>query len=232
MRHFTTNRQAFFILSALFLVFLETTFFGNGSVFLVLLGIGLIYYGMKNSRKYRKSYVWTGIILIGISVLSMWSLRLLIFAVAVYLLIRLWKGEDWQQQVPIRGNSEQELIHNKFFSAQSTPVEAYEWKDIHVQGFIGDMLLDVTQTVLPKKTSLISIRQGFGKVKVIVPYEVPVRIYYSTILGDARLLSNDAQRIWYGTLHLEDGYEQGDGIKTELIISITTWMGDVEVIRR
>ena len=232
MQQFTTNKQAFFILSALLLIFVEAAFFGNGSVFLVLLGIGLIYYGIKNSKKYRKSYFWTGFILIGISILSMWSLRILILAIAIYLLVRLWKGEEWQQEVPLRGTVDTGLIQNKFLSAQTTPVESYEWKDIHVQGFIGDMLIDATQTVLPKKTSLISVRQGFGKVKIVLPYEVPVRIYYSTVFGDARFFNGDKQRIWYGTVNAEDGYTETDSYRTEMIVSITTWMGDIEVIRR
>lgn len=232
MQKFTTNKQAFFLLSALVLIFVEAAFFGNGSVFLVLLGIGLIYYGLKNTKKARKSYIWTGFILIGISVLSMWSLRTLILVLAIYLLIRLWKGEEWQQEVPIEKPLDDGVIKNKFLAAQSTPIEAYEWKDIHVQGFVGDLFIDATQTVLPKKASLISIRQGFGKVRLVVPYEVPVRIYYSTLLGEARFFNKPKQRIWYGTLHTEDGYIEAEGQKAELIVSITSWMGDVEVIRR
>lgn len=54
MKQFDTNKQAFFVLSALFLILIETAFFGNGSVFLFLLGIGLIYYGMKNSKRRGK----------------------------------------------------------------------------------------------------------------------------------------------------------------------------------
>ncbi len=232
MNYYSTNRQAFFALSALFLIFVEAAFFGNGSVFLVLLGIGLIYYGNKNSTKYRKSYFWTGFLLISISILSMWSLRMLILAAAVYLLLRLWKGEEWQQEVPLKGPIDKGLIQNKFFSAQATPIESYEWKDIHVQGFIGDLLIDVTQTVLPKRASLVSIRQGFGRVRLIVPYEVPVRIYYSTVFGDARFFNGDKQRLWYGSVQIQDGYEHIEDAKSELIVSVTTWMGDVEVIRR
>lgn len=156
----------------------------------------------------------------------------MIFAIAVYLLVRLWKGQEWEQRVPIQGTVDKGLIQNKFLSAQSTPIEAYEWKDIHVQGFVGDLLVDATQTVLPKKTSLISIRQGFGKVKIVVPYEIPVRIYYTTLLGDAQFFTGDKRRIWNGTIHAEDGYTQNEHSKTELVISISTWMGDVEVIRR
>ncbi|WKA50417.1 cell wall-active antibiotics response protein LiaF [Planococcus liqunii] len=232
MQQFTTNKQAFFLLSALLLIFVEAAFFGNGSVFLVLLGIGLIYYAMNKSAKTRKTYMWTGLILIGISVLSMWSLRLMIFVIAVYLLVRLWKGEEWEQRVPIQGTVDKGLIQNKILSAQSTPIESYEWKDIHVQGFVGDLLVDVTQTVLPKKTSLISIRQGFGKIRIVVPYEIPVRIYYTTILGDAQFFTGEKKRIWNGTIHAEDGYSPDGYSKTELIVSLSTWMGDVEVIRR
>lgn len=230
MRELTTNRKALIFWSALLLIFVEVAFFGNGSVFLVLLGIGLLYYAMNKTPETRKMYVWTSVILIGISVLSMWSLRLIIFSIAIYLLVRLWKGEDWQQELPLGSMADKELFRNRFFAAQSTPIAAYEWKDIHVQGFAGDLLIDATQTVLPKKTSLVSIRQGFGKVKIVLPYEVPVRIYYNTILGDARFFTDAKQRIWNGAVHTENGYP-ADG-KTEMIITITTWMGDVEVIRR
>ncbi len=232
MSHFSTNKQAFFILSALFLIFVEAAFFENGSVFLILLGIGTIYYALKNNVKYRRSYFWTGAFLIGISILSMWSLRLMVFALAVYLLLRLWKGDEWLQTAPIHQATDKGLIQNKLLSTQSTPIEAYEWKDIHIQGFVGDILVDTTQTVLPKKTSLVSIRQGFGKIQVIVPYEVPVRVFYSTLLGEARFFNGDKKRILNGTLHVEDGYPTDEGIQVELIVSVTTWMGDVEVIRR
>jgi predicted membrane protein len=230
MKELTTNRKALILWSALFLIFIEVAFFQNGSVFLVLLGIGILYYAMNKAPETRKVYVWISIILIGISVLSMWSLRLIIFLIAMYLLVRLWKGEDWQQDLPLDGTVDKGPIHNRFFAAQSTPVDAYEWKDIHIQGFVGDLFIDATQTVLPKKTSLVSIRQGFGKVKIVLPYEVPVRIYYNTLLGDARFFTDAKQRIWNGAVHAENGYP-ADG-KTEMIISITTWMGDVEVIRR
>lgn len=230
MDHWTTNKKALILWSALLLIFIEVAFFGNGSVFLVLLGIGILYYAMSKAPESRKAYVWTAVILIGIAVLSMWSLRLIVFAVAIYLLIRLWKGEEWEQQLPIGGGVDKGLIQNKFFAAQQTPIEAYEWKDIHIQGIAGDLLIDATQTVLPKRSSLISIRQGFGKVKIIVPYEVPVRVYYSALLGDARFFNAGKERIWNSSLHAEDGYP-ADG-KVEMIIAITTWMGDVEVIRR
>jgi len=51
------------------------------------------------------------------------------------------------------------------------------------------------------------------------------------LLGEARFFTGSKQRIWNGTVHAEDGFSEEDS-RTEMIVTITTWMGDVEVIRR
>ncbi|AQQ55164.1 hypothetical protein B0X71_15635 [Planococcus lenghuensis] len=241
MRQFSTNQQAFFLLLLFVLLFIESTIFQNGSVFLAVLGFIFIYIGVRKYYRFGKVMFWIGVFFLAIAVLSLWTLRLLVLAVAISLMVRLWKGEEWQQEIPLTAGPDsrtdpasRKLIHNKLFSAQTTPAEAFEWKDIHIQGLAGDLLIDATQTVLPKRTSLISIRQGFGKVRIVVPYEVPVRVFYSTLYGDARFFNNPKQRILYSTVQTHDGYENEEPNKAqaELLISLTTWMGDVEVIRR
>lgn len=232
LQKFSTNRQAFFLLLLFVLLFLESTIYENGSIFLAFLGIGLLYIGLKRAPRSGKGFLWTGVLFFGIAVLSMWTLRLLIFGTALYLMIRLWRGTEAQQELFIEPTPDEGPIKNKLFAAQSTPVEAYEWKDVHVQGLIGDLLIDATQTVLPKRASIISVRQGIGKVRIIVPYEIPVRVYYSTLYGEGRFFTNAQQRIVNGTVHLHDGYGQAGTGQAELIISLSTWIGDVEVIRR
>lgn len=235
MQRISTDRITFWLLAALLLVFVEAMFFHNGNVLFVLFGIGLLYLSL---RKKSKSYFWCGIVFLGIALLSMWSLRLLIAATLVYILFRLWKGDSSEQVIePFFGNDDIEtpnsIIQNKLFSVQSTPFQSYEWEDVHVQGFYGDITIDATQTVLPKGTSLISVRQGIGKVRVAVPYEIPVRIHYTTLLGDARLFGTHKKRLWNQSLILKNGYETGQvGASAELIITVSTWLGDVEVIRK
>lgn len=85
---------------------------------------------------------------------------------------------------------------------------------------------------MPKGTSLISIRQGFGKVRIIVPYEIPVRLHYNTFVGDAKCFGNAYPRIWNDTITLRDGYDLIEEASTELIITVSTLFGDVEVIRQ
>lgn len=234
MQRISTDRITFWLLAALLLIFVEAMFFHNGSVLFVLFGIGLIYLSL---RRRSRLFFWGGVAFLGIALLSMWSLRLLIALTMVYILVRLWKGDEKEQVIqPFSGDKAETpnaIIQNKLFSVQSTPFQAYEWEDIHVQGFYGDITIDTTQTVLPKGTSLISVRQGIGKIRVAVPYEIPVRIYYTTLLGDARLFGANKKRIWNQSITLQNGYPESQGEATsELIIAVSTWLGDVEVIRK
>jgi len=234
MQRFSTDRITFWLLAALLLIFVEAMFFHNGSVLFVLFGIGLIYLSL---RRRSRLFFWSGVAFLGVALLSMWSLRLLIALTMVYILVRLWKGDETEQVIqPFVGDKAETpnaIIQNKLFSVQSTPFQAYEWEDIHVQGFYGNITIDTTQTVLPKGTSLISVRQGIGKIRVAVPYEIPVRIYYTTLLGDARLFGANKKRIWNQSVTLQNGYSEAQGEATsELIIAVSTWLGDVEVIRK
>ncbi|MFX3673004.1 MAG: cell wall-active antibiotics response protein LiaF [Paenisporosarcina sp.] len=234
MQKFSTDRITFWLLAALLLIFVESMFFHNGSVLFILFGIGLIYISL---RRRSRLFFWGGVAFLVIALLSMWSLRLLIALTMVYVLIRLWKGDEKEQVIePFLSDNLQSsnaIIKNKLFSVQSTPFQAYEWEDVHVQGFYGNITIDTTQTVLPKGTSLISVRQGIGKIRVEVPYEIPVRIHYTTLLGDARLFGASKKRMWNQSTSLHNGYTDTNGeAPSELIITISTWLGDVEVIRK
>jgi predicted membrane protein len=233
LQRFSTERITFWLLAALLLIFIEAMFFHNGSVLFVLFGIGLIYISL---RKRSRLFFWSGIAFLGVALLSMWSLRLLIAATMVYILVRLWKGDETQQVIePFLGDVEtpNAIIQNKLFSVQTTPFHAYEWQDVHVQGIYGNITIDATQTVLPKGTSFVSVRQGIGKISVIVPYEIPVRIHYTTLLGDARLFGASKKRLWNQSIVLQNGYAEAQGSATsELVIAVSTWLGDVEVIRK
>lgn len=233
MKENQTNKLAFILICFVFLMFIEATIFGNGNIVLVLLGIGMIYFSL---RKRTRFLFWTGFILILIAIFSMWSLRLLLIGIMMYALYKLWKNEPIRQVIRPFGNVYDEtpnsIIQNKLFSAQTTPFQAYEWQDVHVQSFYGEHVIDVTETVLPKGTSFISIRQSLGKVTVYVPYEVPVRLHYATIIGEANILGRGVQRLWNQSVVLKDGYLDDVTYASELVITVSTWIGDIEVIRK
>ena len=75
----------------------------------------------------------------------MWSLRLLVFiSIMGYVLYKLWKNEPFNKLFDHLHNYKEtpnRIIQNKLFSAQTTPFNAYEWQDVHVQSFYGDHVL-------------------------------------------------------------------------------------------
>lgn len=232
MKELDTNKVAFWSFTLLLFLFVESFFFGNGNFIFVLLGAGLVFYG---TRKRSKLLFIPGFIFLFIALFNLWSLRLLIFGVVVYILMKLWKGVPAEEIMrPIKAFPKETpdgIWKNKLFSVQTSPFTSYEWEDVHIQGVFGDIHVDVTDTVLPKGTSLISIRQGIGKVKIELPYEIPVRIHFTTLFGEARLFDTHQKRLINEFLHMKDGYT-GQSNSLELIITISTWAGDLEVTRK
>lgn len=228
-----STKISVYILALLAIAFVESMLFSNGNFIFLLLGWGFLDYG------YRKREKWTaitGIIFIVIALLTLWSVRLLILAIVLYIILKLWKGTPANEvfgdlQKP-RERRSQGLWRNRLFSIQSTPFSTYEWEDVHMQGFFGDVHVDVTDTVLPKGASFISIRQIFGKVLIELPYDIPVRIHYATLYGEAELPGQVPGQLFNETVQAQDGYETKRPNDPELIISLFTWIGDVEVRRK
>ncbi|MBK3495525.1 cell wall-active antibiotics response protein [Viridibacillus sp. YIM B01967] len=233
MNQITTNKLTMLLIISLLLIFIEVVFFDNGSIIFALLGIVMVYMSISKRSKWL---FWFGAIISIMSLFSMWSLRLIVVITLVYLLWQLKKGSPVSISLPKQFDydptDDEPIIQNKAFSVQSTPMNAYEWQDVHVQGIVGDLTIDTTQTLLPKGTSLISVRQGFGKVRIAVPYEVPVRIHFNTLVGDIQLFGKKTPRLWNTNISMKDGYNQEIESPVELIITISTLLGDVEVIRK
>ncbi len=233
MKRIDTSSITFWAFAFLLLIFAEATIFHNGNIIFLFLGTGLLYYA---TRKRTKWLFVAGLFFIVVALLTLWSLRLLIFASLLFLLVKLWKGVPSEAIMrPLKEfqiESPNGIWKNKLFSIQASPFSSYEWEDVHIQGAFGDIHVDVTNTVLPKGTSLISIRQGIGKIKIVLPYDIPVRVHYASLLGDACIFNNNRKRLVNETLHMKDSYDDIEQKQTELIISLSTLFGDIEVIRK
>lgn len=233
MNRLNTNKMTFWIIAFSLLIFVEAAFLSNGNIIFLLLGAGFTYWGFKKRSKWM---TFLGLFFFVMALLKLWSLRMLVLAAFVYLLVNLWKGVPADQIMrplkDLKSETPNGIWKNKLFSVQSSPFVSYEWEDMQIQGVFGDIHVDATDTVLPKRASFISIRQGFGRVKVDLPYEIPVRIHYSTLFGEARIFDLNPKRMVNETLHYKDGYDRPIGERAELIISVSTWFGDIEVNRK
>jgi len=224
---FTTKQMISLFFLLVLIVFVELTIFNNGGALFLIIGAFLLY---RSFSKGKKIYFWLGAFFIFLAVLALWSLRFFIVCLLIYILFK--QTTSRQKEVKIdAGHPEFGTIQkNELILPSSWPMENYKWQDLLLQNFLGDFTVDVTETVLPAGTSVITIRQGIGKVRIILPYEIPFRLQYSTLIGEAKILDYPPKRLWNEKLTFEDG--NPDESKRKLVIHVAAWLGDVEVNRK
>lgn len=232
MKNLTTNTLATVILIAVLCILVEGMLFGNGMIFFALLGAFFVYISMKQQKK---AIFWLGMVFLLIALLSMWSLRLFLVIVVVYLLWKMIQGEPIQISLlpkEEKNSSNFKKKKNKIFQFDETLSESYIWQDTHLQNLVGEITVDTTDTILPKGTSFVSIRQGFGKITIVVPYEIPVRVHFNTIVGQATIFKENQTSLWNESISIKDGYKDDIVAERELVITASSFFGDLEVIRK
>lgn len=222
-----TNTFTIFFLVALMLMFVEGFLFGNGNIFFAFFGVLGVIFAMK---KKKRTIFWISAGIIVLVLISMWSMRLIVLAILGYVIFKMMRKEpvefDFSSYKGAANTQSNPVIA---FDSMNT-VESYEWRDVHIQNAAGDIIIDTTSTILPKDTSLINVRQGFGKTTVYVPYEIPVRIHFNTLFGEVHAFDNQYNRLFNESIMLQDGAK----IDTpqQLIITVSTFLGDLEVVRK
>lgn len=227
LKSLTTKQLTTIFIMMLLIVFAELTIFNNGGAFFLIIGAFLLY---KSFVKEKKLYFWLGAFFIFLAIITIWSLRFFIVCVIIYILFKHLTKHHKEVTILAKDFELGTVQKNDFLHTSSIPMENYKWQDIQIQNFLGDYTIDVTETILPAGTSVITIRQGIGKIKIILPYEIPFRIQYSTLIGEAKLLHYSPKRLWNERLVFEDG--DPNEAKRKLVIHVATWLGDVEVIRK
>jgi lia operon protein LiaF len=222
---------------------LEILFFNSGLIFSLLFSGGLIYYGRKKAG--RKSGKWlfiAGIVSLVISVFSMMTFRFLLLAILLHLIIQYYQTrknpnkislniKEAADQVPQEETiiKSKPLFENILFGQQKTPVGVYEWNDINIQSGIGDTMIDLSYTVLPKGETVIFIRNVFGNIHIQVPYEIEVSVQHSCIVGSTTVFENHQSQVFNQVFQLKTGgYDQAEQkvrIFTNMIV------GNLEVSR-
>ncbi|WP_409368601.1 cell wall-active antibiotics response protein LiaF [Lysinibacillus sp. 38-6] len=226
MQNFTTNKLTFWVLCFFLLVFVELTIFNNGGAFCLLIGAVLLYLSFSKNKRFLK---WSGIFFIAISLFTMWSLRFFIVLLLLYMLYQYLQRENEPKIVTVEFDK-LFATKNELFGTIPAPEDAYKWQDVQIQRLAGDITIDTTQTILPAGPSLITIRQGIGKVQIYVPYEIPFRLHYTTLFGEFTCLQGGPQRLLNESIVVSVG--NPEDAKRTLIIHVATWLGDLEVLRK
>lgn len=226
------------------LLVLEVLFFNKGLIFSLLVAAGMIYYGRKNlNHSFGKLVFWMGILFFAASVLGMITFRFLVLAIFIYWLIQFYHTKKTPKTlIPILTEpapstsmnvenlvTREPLFKNIMFGEQKTSEHTYEWNDVNIQTGVGDTVIDLSYTVLPKGETVIFIRNLIGNIQILIPYDVEVSVQHSVMVGSANILDFHGSRQFNQNIHVQtpnyDKQEQKIHIFTSLIV------GNLEVRR-
>lgn len=192
-------------------------------------------------RSSGKILFWFGWISLAFTILSMMTIKFLLLAILIYLVIQFFQAKknpayikptieesvvELKKEPVIRRKP---LFHNLLSGSQKAPEYVYEWNDVNIQCGIGDSIIDLSYAVLPKGESIIFIRNFIGNVQVFVPYEVEVSVSHSVIVGATTIFENHDPKTYNQNLIYQT--ENYDTVEQKIKIITSMVVGDLEVKR-
>ncbi|SEM94791.1 lia operon protein LiaF [Mesobacillus persicus] len=224
------------------LLLVEITFFNQGLIFSLFVSGAMIYFGRKlYSRVLGKMLFWIGLFTFASSVFGMMTFRLLLLAALLFLIIQFAQSKKKPEVIrpmleePSSPQSETTIIEqsslfkNTVFGHQKTPQHVYEWDDVNIVTGVGDTVIDLSYTVLPKGETVIFIRNIVGNMKIYVPYDTEVNLRHSSFVGSANVLDFQRERSFNQMLAVKTpDYDQA---VQKVKIFTSSMIGDIEVKR-
>lgn len=202
----------------------------------------MVYFGRKKlHRLFGKILFWGGIISLIGSILGMITFRFLFLAVFIYVVIQLLQSKKKPNTILPMINQTSELdkkdevitrkplLQNVLFGSQKTPTHTYEWNDINIQAGIGDTVIDLSYTVLPKGETVIFIRNVIGNVQILIPYDLEVSVNHSVIAGSVTIFDFHESKVMNQTLQVQTPAYESNDQKVKIITSLM--LGNIEVSR-
>ncbi|OKL37703.1 cell wall-active antibiotics response protein LiaF [Domibacillus mangrovi] len=238
----TTNMFNWIMIFGVILFIIEIVFFDGGILFSALFFSVVTYAGWKKlSRLWGKCFFWGGLISLIIAILNMIAVRFLFVIGIILFLVHYVKTKKEADRIgPMFRIREVEaaaetmiqlkpLFDHKLFDDQKTENTAYQWRDVNIHGGFGDRVIDLSNTVLPEDTAVISIRHIIGNIEIYVPYEVEVSIHHSSIFGRAYLFGNHHENLMNQSLLYQTENYHSTYPRVKIITSLLS--GDIEVKR-
>ena len=231
------------VLIGAFFLLLDVFFFNRGLIFSLIVATGMVYLGRKRMpRKTGKLLFWVGLFFLVVNVINMLAIKFFLLALLCILIVQYANRKNQaktitpiiKEPVDLKKQSEtvvkeQPLFQNRLFGQQKTPDHVYEWNDVNIQVGIGDTVIDLSYTVLPKDETVIFIRNVMGKVTIMIPYDVEVSVNHSVFFGSVRILDFKESSLMNRLIKVETAdYEQANQ-KVKIFTSMM--IGDIEVKR-
>jgi lia operon protein LiaF len=242
LKKINSEYLSWIILIGAVILLMEVTFFDQGLIFSLFISIIMVYLGRKSMPKKRgKLLFWGGIVFLIINIFHMMTFRFLMLAIFIHFVIQFAQSKRAPNIVsPVVSESTENkpreqviqrkpLFRNILFGQQRTPDHVYEWNDINIQSGVGDSIIDLSYTVIPKGETVIYIRKFIGNIQIFVPYDYEVSVQHSVLLGTTTVFDFHEAKMLNQVFHLQTpDYEKADQ-KVKIITSVL--LGDIEVKR-
>ncbi|MFD2445097.1 cell wall-active antibiotics response protein LiaF [Bacillus sp. CGMCC 1.16607] len=243
LKRIKSDYVSWMILIGAVILLLEVTFFNSGLIFSLFISIVMVYLGRKSmQRKLGKLLFWGGIVFFTASVFNMMTFRFLLLAILIHFVIQFAQSKRVPSVISplVKEKSDQpkqveQVIHRKplfrniLFGQQRTPDHVYEWNDINIQTGVGDTIIDLSYTVLPKGETVVFIRNFIGNVQIFVPYDYEVSVHHSVLMGTSTVFDHHEPKMFNQVLQMQTAdYEKAEQ-KVKIFTSV--FLGDIEVKR-
>ena len=118
---------------------------------------------------------------------------------------------------------------NKIVGQFRTIPEHYAIEDINIQTGFGDVIIDLTNTIIPVGETVILIRGAIGNIYLDVPTDVGLSVQMSLLAGKMKLLQG-SKTVFNKTQKFQTSNYRTSSRKIKVVISLL--VGDIEVKHR
>ncbi|KAF1297236.1 hypothetical protein BAU15_06725 [Enterococcus sp. JM4C] len=211
-------------------------------LFFGIFNIVLVVLKKKKRTHFNNFQLVFGGVIVFISLLSSSAMWMMLVLAIVFIGLKgvelsgidLTKNTFWRKKQMIMVVTKENQPHSgerkkhHWFGNERIGNQAYEWEDINLDLVSGDTIVDLGNTLLPKKDSVIIIRKGIGRTRILVPLGIAVSLDHSALLGNVlfegeeQMLKNEQVKMY------SNDYDENP---RRLKIITNTLLGDVEVIR-
>ncbi|AYW50613.1 hypothetical protein C7H83_09145 [Tetragenococcus halophilus] len=193
------GRFFFVIESLLLLLVIWQTIHNPLLLILIASGAFFIYLALRRKKKAKTSNfkLFLGMILILFGVLSNPAVWLMLVFTILFIGLKGIEisGIDfsnyafWNKKQMIMVQTQEAKNHDgkkkkqQWLGNERIGSHVYEWDDININVLSGDTIIDLGNTILPKKDNVVLVRKGIGRTRLLVPTGIGVQLEHTALMG-------------------------------------------------
>ncbi|WP_416826794.1 cell wall-active antibiotics response protein LiaF [Ectobacillus polymachus] len=169
------------------------------------------------------------------TIFSSTAFQMLLVSILVFIGYRLYTSSDRPSSIKVALKedmpNERIVRHEPFLKNMLNGNyriinETYELQDINIRYGLGDVVIDLTNAMIPEGETVIIIHGLVGNITLFVPYDLELSVHHSVMVGNIVVLGEE-EKGWNQNVILRT---EGYGLATRRIKIMTSLLvGDTEV---